>query len=92
MSSRPSRGLTHLEGRATIRLVAKDDQRGKAPGPARPTLTPAAEAAFRARKARLAEALRANLRRRKADLAHRAGAATAASRDDHSPADNDEER
>jgi len=81
--------LTHLECGATIRLVAKDDQSGKERGPKRPTLTPAGEAALRAREARLADALRANLRRRKTDLDSRAAAPTAASTANPSPSDDE---
>jgi hypothetical protein len=41
--------------------------------PARPTLTPRAQAAAEARRAREAEALRENLRRRKQQARERAG-------------------
>jgi len=51
---------------------AKEDE-GRA-GKSRPDLTPAMEAARRARAERLAAELRANLGRRKADLAGRRGA------------------
>jgi hypothetical protein len=66
-------------------FVTKDTDRDKVFGCDRPALTPKGEAATRAREVRLAAALRDNLRRRRADLAGRSGAATPASATDRSP-------
>ncbi|MFI5023125.1 MAG: hypothetical protein ACHQRJ_15940 [Alphaproteobacteria bacterium] len=51
--------------------MGKEKAPRKAGGAREPQLTPASEAARRARAAKLADALRANLGRRKADLAQR---------------------
>lgn len=75
---KPGRGW--LDGARTRRqdlAMSKPEPDDRARAPARPRLSEAGEAACRAREARLAEALRANLRRRKAALEARASGAPA---------------
>jgi hypothetical protein len=67
----PGTRLTARSAEPKIAPMSKEKQCASGEAPGRPTVTDKAAAERRAREARLAEALRANLRRRKADLAGR---------------------
>ena len=70
--------LDRSPGRPQDSIVARTSRRDKDPHPPHsrgPVLGAQGEARKREREARLAEALRANLHRRKADLDHRSGPA-----------------
>ncbi|HYB08150.1 MAG TPA: hypothetical protein VEJ16_00595 [Alphaproteobacteria bacterium] len=56
--------------------MTRNTQKGKDRSTGRPALTPEGEASARLRKARLAAALRENLRRRRTDLAGRSDVET----------------